>query len=348
MWPVRPRPREDELLSSWLQELARSHGQKLQAFCDCVFGNNHQIWNRDIDRLAPSWLLDALAQGSGVPHRAIMATTFSDYKGTLYRKQRTSGQLRWILPLQMYHRKHLGFGMQYCSRCLASDKEPYFRRRWRVAYYTFCPHHHCLLRDRCWQCSATVAFHRRELGKPKVLSTGPMSICHSCGYDLRLAPRLRIPTYDREAHQETVRLLKSLESNHQNVSQFDLDFHGILHQQCRLIVSERSAPRYKHFIRQQIQCPQLQFVTGRFPFENRPLEERHHVVAMAMWMMSDLEKRVTLAWKERAVRYNVLLKDMDLPPQDFANFLRGFNRNCTSRKKSPEESSHSESSKRIR
>jgi hypothetical protein len=55
-WPVHPRPRKDELLLSWLQELARGNGQKLQAFCDCVFGTDHQIWNRDVDRLAPRWL----------------------------------------------------------------------------------------------------------------------------------------------------------------------------------------------------------------------------------------------------------------------------------------------------
>lgn len=331
LWPLRPRPRNDELLSSWLQNLAQSHGQKLQAFCDCVFGKQRQIWNRDIDRLAPPWLLDELALRTGVSREATMATTFDGYRGRLYRKQRISGQLRWILPLQMYHRKHLGFGMQYCSQCLTSDKEPYFRRRWRVAYYTFCPDHLCLLRDRCWRCSGTVAFHRRELGKPTVLTAGPMSICHSCGDDLRLAPQLTIPIYDHGAHQETVALLKSLEPTHGTDSRFDLSFHGILHQQCRLIVSERTAPRFKHFIRQHIRCPEVEFVKGRFPFERRELYERHHVMSMAMWIMSDFEKWLTLAWKEKAVRYNALLKDMDARPECFENFARHFNRNFRSR-----------------
>jgi hypothetical protein len=330
MWPVRSRPREDELLSSWLQELARGHGQKLQAFCDCVFGKNKQIWNRDIDRLSPPWLVDELARRTAVAPTRIWATTLTGYKGKLYRKQRISGQLPWILPLQMYHRKHLGFGMQYCAQCLVSDEELYFRRRWRVAYYTFCPDHNCLLRDRCWRCSAPVAFHRRELGKPRPLSAGPMSICHSCGYDLRLAEPLPIPIYDHHSHLEMSSLLRSLRLNHDDSRGFGLDFHIILRQQCRLIVSERSAPRLKEFIRHQINCPDMDFVFGRFPFEKRSLTERHHVISMAMWIMSEYRGRLTLAWQARAVRYNLLIKDLNRPPRPFARFAKRLNRNCKS------------------
>jgi hypothetical protein len=74
-------------------------------------------------------------------------------------------------------------------------------------------------------------------------------------------------------------------------------------------------------------------VYGRFPFEGRALDERHHVVAMAMWIMSDFEKRLTLAWKEKAVRYNALLKDMDTRPEPFEKFARHFNLNWSSRHK---------------
>jgi hypothetical protein len=177
-WPVHPQPRKDELLSSWLQELARGNGQKLQAFSDCVFGTDHQIWNRDVDRLAPRWLRANLVRHTGAPRLSVAATTLDGYRGKLYRTRNISGQLRWILPLQMFRRKYLGFGLQYCSQCLLEDDEPYFRRRWRVAYCTFCPKHSILLRDRCWRCGVPVAFHRRELGRPMLLLAGPMSICH--------------------------------------------------------------------------------------------------------------------------------------------------------------------------
>ena len=328
-WPVHPQPRKDELLSSWLQELARGNGQKLQAFSDCVFGTDHQIWNRDVDRLAPRWLRANLVRHTGLPRLSVAATTLDGYRGKLYRTRNISGQLRWILPLQMFHRKYLGFGLQYCSQCLLEDDEPYFRRRWRVAYCTFCPRHSILLRDRCWRCGVPVAFHRRELGRPMLLLAGPMSICHSCGDDLRAALPLAIPIYDQRSFQETVKFLKSLESNHRESLQFGYSFHAILHQQCKLILSERTAPRFKEFIRERLNCPDMHLANGRSPFETRTIVERHHIVAMAMWIMSDLRKRLTLAWESQAVRYSALLKDLDNPPQRLVSLARQFNRNRT-------------------
>jgi hypothetical protein len=229
---------------------------------------------------SPGSIFSSSTARTGVSGRAIVATTLNEYRGKLYRTRNTSGQLRWILPLQLYHRKFLGFGLQYCSQCLLEDDEPYFRRRWRVAYCTFCPEHNALLRDRCWQCGACVAFHRRELGRPTLLLVGLMSICHSCGHDLRAASPLPIPLYNQESHLETIELLKSLESNHGADPRFGLSFHAMLHQQCRLIVSERTAPRFREFIQQQIKCPNMRLLNGRLSFEMRSLVERYHVVAI--------------------------------------------------------------------
>ena len=61
LWPIHYKPLPDELLSSWLVRLAHGHGLKVQTFCNLIFGNSQQVWNRDIDRLAPTWLLDQLS-----------------------------------------------------------------------------------------------------------------------------------------------------------------------------------------------------------------------------------------------------------------------------------------------
>jgi hypothetical protein len=94
-------------------------------------------------------------------------------------------------------------------------------------------------------------------------------------------------------------------------------------------ISERAAPRFREFIRERLNCPDVPPVSGKSSFETCTIVERHHVVAMAMWIMSDLQKRLTLAWESRAVRYNALLKDLDSPPQRFVSFARQFNRNRT-------------------
>ena len=49
--------------------------------------------------------------------------------------------------------------LQYCPRCLQEDADPYFRRRWRLAFVTICPAHRQQLLDRCAVCSAVVNFH---------------------------------------------------------------------------------------------------------------------------------------------------------------------------------------------
>jgi hypothetical protein len=134
LWPVRPKPLPDELLSSWLVRLAKKNGVKLQRFCDCAFGNDRQIWNRDIDRLAPGWLLRELSMRTNVSLEKIELLTLSSYKGKIFKRLLVCGQQRWILPLGMYHRKRLRFGLQFCPCCLAEELVcPMFCASWIVS-----------------------------------------------------------------------------------------------------------------------------------------------------------------------------------------------------------------------
>ena len=59
LWPWRPRPQADELLSSWLRRIALGNSAKLHSFCHAVWPGL-QIWNRDIDGLAPPRLMEGL------------------------------------------------------------------------------------------------------------------------------------------------------------------------------------------------------------------------------------------------------------------------------------------------
>lgn len=69
LWPIRYKPLPDELLSSWLVRLAHGHGLKVQTFCNLIFGNKLQVWNRDIDRLAPEWLIAELSSKTGASYQ---------------------------------------------------------------------------------------------------------------------------------------------------------------------------------------------------------------------------------------------------------------------------------------
>ena len=128
LWPIRYKPLDDELLSCWLVRLAHGHGLKVQTFCNLLFGKRLQIWNRDIDRLAPAWLLDELIARTGTSRAQAEGTSLRVFEGVLYPQFKESGNLLWILAAQVYHRRRMGQAQQFCARCLADDGVPYFRK----------------------------------------------------------------------------------------------------------------------------------------------------------------------------------------------------------------------------
>lgn len=327
LWPVHPKPLSDELFSSWLIQVAKGNGLKLQAFCDCAFGKDRQLWNRDIDRLAPRWLVRELSLHTAVPAHFVRETTLLAYQGRLFRDRQRSGQLKWILPLMMFHRKRLGCGVQFCPQCLKEDSVPYFRKKWRVAFCTFCVKHGCMLNQRCPKCLAPIAFHRGELGRPNVLDPGLMCLCSECGFDFRLTPVQEALIFEGESFGRVRELLTELERPQNPKNRFlRLAYTDVLHQLCKLLVSQRSNLQFYRFVTAQSRIGSQLLAEGRFTFEERELDERHHIVQLATWLMMDLRVRLHQAWKAGAVRYNLLLKDMHDPPRRFATMVAPLNR----------------------
>ena len=323
LWPVRPHLLPDELLSSWIVRIAGANGLKVQHFSDVVFGNQHQIWNRDIDRLAPRWLLSSLARHTGVPLPEVRSSTLHAYRGRLFRKVTKGYYLRWILPLKIYHRKRLARGLQYCPRCLAGDATPYFRKSWRVAFCTLCPEHGIMLADQCPSCGSPVAFHRGELGKREELESGGMHLCHVCRFDLRKTVTPAPPRIDAAADDFMKRMVLSLKNLE---APFSLSSFDILHQFAKLLVSEQKGQHLHAFVSKRLSLRRR--LPTEFPggFEAGSLAMRHEILAMAAWLFLDLENRLGEAWEQGAIRYNLLLKDFENPPLFYKKFVGRFNR----------------------
>lgn len=188
IWPAHPQPISDELLSSWMVRLAHANGCKVHTFYSMEFGRDRQIWNRDIDRLAPDWLVEGLAIRTKISKDRVINISLRSYDGVVYEKHNAQGNTKWILPLGIYHRTRRRKGMQYCPVCLATDDIPYFRKHWRLAFYTECDIHGVLLRDACTKCMAPVIFHRTELGKRHLIKPLSISHCFNCGEHLASGP----------------------------------------------------------------------------------------------------------------------------------------------------------------
>ena len=328
LWPIRYKPLPDELLSSWIVRLAHGHGLKVQTFCNRLFGNRKQIWNRDIDRLAPDWLLAALALHTGTAESRVFDTTLRRYEGLLYRRFRSTGHLHWIQLMQMYHRKRTGFGQQYCSMCLAEDVVPYFRTRWRLSLLTICTVHQCLLTDRCTACDAPVSFHRTDTGLLLDDARG-LSSCFQCGTDLSKAGPAEIPGVGSEPVQWLMAIARHVEAF--SVGAADLDHEGtlaVLHHLIYLMCSSSKSILLNEHVADCMDMPTLEFAQGKRSFiEACPILDRHQLLMQAAWMMLDLAPRIREAWRCKAIRYNHFRKDFSDAPDWYRQIVAGIPHN---------------------
>lgn len=282
---------------------------KVQTFCNVIFGNHRQVWNRDIDRSAPSWLLNELSLRTGTPPTATFCTTLRSYEEILYRKSKASGALHWILVLQMYHRKRNGHGLQFCPTCLAEDAIPYFRKCWRIALNTVCTIHQTMLLDRCPACGASVAVHRLDMNEQDLDMARFMSCCHACELDLRTAPTAVPISYDAQTAMLLREANQALAPACEMSSAWSLDSYSVMHQLCRMMTARYEHARLRHFVLDSLGFPDIHLTGGHTSFEMRPIEQRHHLMQLGAWLLADLEPRLCAAWYAGAIRYNLLLKD---------------------------------------
>jgi hypothetical protein len=324
LWPIRYKPLPDELLSCWLVRLAHGHGLKVQTFCNLIFGNRRQVWNRDIDRLAPEWLIDELCRRTGTSTETAFNTTLRTYEGLLYQKFRMAGPLHWVLVLQMYHRKREGFGLQFCPACLAEDTIPYFRKCWRVALNTICTKHGTMLLDRCPKCGAAVAVHRLDMVRPDAIEIAPMSYCYACKFDLRDALTLEPVSYDAQASALLIEANRVLDADYRLGNKWSLGRYAVMHQLCRLMTARYEHVSLREFVLDQLGIQDIPLTGGHISFEMRPIQERHHLNQLVAWLLADLNSRLTVAWRTGAIRYNVLLKDFPNAPTTYRDMVQKF------------------------
>ncbi|MCU7841248.1 MAG: TniQ family protein [Candidatus Thiodiazotropha sp. (ex Troendleina suluensis)] len=320
LWPVHPKPMRDELLSSWIVRVIQANGVKLQTVTRMLFGENISPWMRDIDRTPPDWLVDTFCLNTGVDRDTAYQATLKSYKQKLFHRNRISGHQQWILTLRQAGTKRRAYGQQFCSACLSDDPVPYFRKQWRIALFTYCPAHQIELYDACPNCGMPVIFYRVDFGRD-VKEATPIFVCYECGYDLRLAvgKSVYFPNGELEIMYDSV--LNSLCDSECEKSLYDLGFFVVLHQIIKVMSARVNQGRLFDYVLGQVNIPNLQKYRGRITIEERRRSERHSLILSSLWLMADLNQRLYGAWKEKAVRYNLLTKDLDTAPKWYEKFL---------------------------
>lgn len=299
VWPLHLKPKDDELLSSWIVRLARAHSLRLHTFCDIAW-RRKPMWNRDIDRSADTEILTTLATMTAIPLIRVRQTTLASYEGFLFERHDPHGENPWLLPAGVYHRIRRCFGVQFCPECLRADAEPYFRRRWRLAFITLCEVHRVLLLDRCPRCRSPITFHRVVLEEASIAS------CSGCGCDLRDSrsqPITRDPYLRYMAAQQD--WLQAEHRGYVHVSGIGKVDSLLFFQGLRILVRVvySQSTKERAFVRAVARHFSLELVTRRVvdhpdQFERRDLKARHQGMCCVALLLERWPERFLSLAKE--------------------------------------------------
>ncbi|HIE1900987.1 TniQ family protein [Pseudomonas aeruginosa] len=183
----RSRPREDELLLSWMTRLARGNAVKLQCFATDILGFSPQLLCHDLDRVPDDVLLSRLVRRVGCTYEQASSTGMWAYQGLLwFQAPNQRGPVDWLMPMgrSCHDRRRVSsYTTQMCCACLASDSIPYFRRYWRLALAVVCPIHGIYLRDCCPWCHGPIEYYSTDFGCRLLPAEEPMMHCGKCGRD---------------------------------------------------------------------------------------------------------------------------------------------------------------------
>ena len=151
-----------------------------------------------------------------------------------------------------------------------------------------------------------------------------MYACHTCGFDFREAVGRGVLSPNKEVHRLFDAMLLSLEKSADQAGQFDLGFFAVLHQLCLMVEARPNHGKLQHFVAEQLGTPSLPFPAKRLTVEQHKQEERHQVLLCGLWLMGDMTQRLREAWLEKAVRYNLMLKDFEDAPKWYRLLVRPF------------------------
>jgi hypothetical protein len=192
IYPIHPRLKDEELLSSWIARLSLGNGLTPSKLGVILLPNSESIYSwQNVDLMFSDMVLAELSKKTATPLTKLYEASLRRYDGLLYSSMRDNPMqdtsYGWIMPHRMHFaQKVKRFGLQACPQCLASDDKPYFRCSWRLAFVIGCPKHKTSLIDRCLRCGEPIQFLLNASSTARA-AIGCMTICHKCGFDLRNA-----------------------------------------------------------------------------------------------------------------------------------------------------------------
>lgn len=99
-WPSFAKPLPDEIFTSWLLRMSRSHLVRCYTFCSSYF-NGTEFWDRDLDKFLPDGIKSTIPIKSIINIYEIESMLLSSYQGKVFVTE-LGGRNRWFTPFSVY------------------------------------------------------------------------------------------------------------------------------------------------------------------------------------------------------------------------------------------------------
>jgi len=326
IWPVRVHPLEDELLSSYLSRVALSHGMSLDELLLYLKELKQFPVGLDIDRAPNQSLIKYLSDKTGCGQNVIESMTLKKYEGIVFETLPRLGWGNLLLPAPGNSRRKIRTGLPFCPECFKTDKIPYFRTYWRLAFCTICPKHQMILHDRCTECGEPVIASFYGHSRWRYENTAIR--CSQCGFDLSRTEG--IPYFSNFSGKNLP--LEALLQDFGNGYLTALDtgpHHYSFHffEGWRQILSLLMRPRTRQKIAQAMKSEGMNFdesLVSQFrpAFENMPLCCRHEAVCIALSLTQDWPGKFTRICHSARLSESIVLIDQTEIPYWFYRAIR--------------------------
>ncbi len=167
-------PFKNELFSSWIARNATINFLQTPSFVNYFFPEyKNRLLNRDADLFLDEKMSLNFSRRMLMKPNDIFNTSLKSYQGYLAENITSNTRNNLISPVKIKGTYPAKYGLKYCPMCL-KEKE-YFRKEWRLSFYTVCLKHQCFLVDSCPNCKEPLLITKRKLDIESFN-------CWNCGY----------------------------------------------------------------------------------------------------------------------------------------------------------------------
>lgn len=312
MFLIRPRPLPLESLSSWRQRAGvanrfrrypRPDGVSSWGEPDRLPSLEETIWIQEEYRLSAD---------------EVQAMSLESVGKNISIEFGTTSKLRWVTPC--VNRKTWNLGGSCCPLCLQEDQNPHYKLSWRFAFVTHCPHHGCLLLERCPNCSAL--FWPTNLRNISTERAFDFRTCNCCGTAIDankddkalLSPASRI-LWECATSKIVPADLAQAQQSHEVFS--------ALWVVSQLLLRKCAAALWSCFPDDSLvfeNC-RLGFASGMNSVELLPINAKESVIKTAYWILTDWPSRFIYVCKKADLSRHVFSPTWQYQPEWMSNVI---------------------------